>query len=191
MNQGKRYAALVALALSLASAPAFADVRFNANCGAFAGCTFTNTGDERGSACAVLTLSRPDGQTIQSSPVCSGTVEPNSTGAPIPVQFITPVGTFCAESTCTPSVRLENLRSDEQRGVLGYLVPVLLAVSASWVYFDAKKRGARRGLHPGFFDFGPGGWAFATLLAWVIAFPAYLARRAEIAERAAQQPPSA
>lgn len=193
MNQGKRFATAIALAIALAGTTAAAEVRINANCSALGGCTFTNIGDDRGSACAVLVLTRQDGRSIRSSPVCSGSLAPSSTGAAIPVQFTEPVLTFCSEGACTPSVEMQGLRSDESGGPQGLLVPFLLGASAAWVYADAKKRGARRGLHPGLFDLGPGGWAVATFFLWIIAFPAYLIRRDEIAKRASQdaQPPSA
>ena len=46
-----------------------------------------------------------------------------------------------------------------------------------WVLFDAKTIGVRKGLIPGFTDMGPWGWFVASLLLWIVGFPAYLAMR--------------
>ena len=57
--------------------------------------------------------------------------------------------------------------------------------SAIWVAADASSIGARKGLIPGFFNMGPAGWFFATLLLWIIGFPGYLATRGRIKEAVA------
>ena len=54
---------------------------------------------------------------------------------------------------------------------------LIIAGSSIWVYFDAKAIGVRKGLIKGFTDMGPGGWFFASLLVWIVGFPAYLATR--------------
>lgn len=54
---------------------------------------------------------------------------------------------------------------------------LIIVLSAVWVYFDAKSIGVRKGQTRGLFNLGPGGWVVATLLLWVIAFPAYLLLR--------------
>jgi hypothetical protein len=59
-----------------------------------------------------------------------------------------------------------------------YLIWVVVIGSSIWVGIDASQIGARRG--PRFFDMGPAGWLFATLLIWIIAFPAYLVMRERI-----------
>lgn len=66
----------------------------------------------------------------------------------------------------------------------------LVLASAVWVYFDARSIGARKGLVSGLADNGPGMWAFATVVMWIITFPLYLANRSKIQEaatRAAQR----
>lgn len=57
--------------------------------------------------------------------------------------------------------------------------------SAIWVYFDAKKIGARRGLLPGFFDLPPWAWALGCLGLWIVVLPAYLIKRPDIINAAA------
>ncbi len=54
------------------------------------------------------------------------------------------------------------------------------ALSATWVFVDARRRGVRRGLVAGFFDMGPVGWSASVLLLWVVAFPLYLRRRSAL-----------
>lgn len=71
--------------------------------------------------------------------------------------------------------------------VIGYVVVIGTAI---WVAVDAGNLGARSGrLGGGFFDMGPVGWFFATVLLWIIAFPAYLVKRPEyLALRAELEP---
>ncbi|KJR97184.1 MAG: hypothetical protein VR65_24860 [Desulfobulbaceae bacterium BRH_c16a] len=63
----------------------------------------------------------------------------------------------------------------------------IILLSSIWVYFDAKKIGARKGLLPGFFNLGPVMWLLACLLLWIIGFPSYLVMRSRIIEAAAQE----
>lgn len=67
------------------------------------------------------------------------------------------------------------------------LIGIVVIVSSIWVYFDARRIGASRGLVPGFFDLGPLAWALVCLLLWIIGFPAYLLMRGKIAEAASGQ----
>ena len=67
-------------------------------------------------------------------------------------------------------------------------VYVLIASTSVWVYFDAKKIGARRGLVSGFFNMGPLTWAICCLLLWILSFPAYLTMRSRIVEAAGNDP---
>ncbi len=52
--------------------------------------------------------------------------------------------------------------------------------TALWVLVDASTLKVRKGkLGGGFFDMGVAGWFLSSLLLWVVAFPAYLAKRGE------------
>jgi hypothetical protein len=62
---------------------------------------------------------------------------------------------------------------------MGFLFLIVLAC-ALWVFFDAKRIGAERGLVGGLGDLSPVGWAVATLGLWIVAFPAYLIYRPRI-----------
>jgi len=61
-------------------------------------------------------------------------------------------------------------------------LPVFLIVlgTSIWVYFDANSIGVRKGQLKGVCDMEPGGWAFVCLLVWIVGFPVYLAKRAEL-----------
>jgi hypothetical protein len=48
-----------------------------------------------------------------------------------------------------------------------------------WVLVDAKTIGVKKSDKKALFNMGPTGWFFACLLLWIIAFPAYIAKRAE------------
>jgi hypothetical protein len=54
---------------------------------------------------------------------------------------------------------------------------IIVIVSAIWVYVDAKTIGVRKGLIAGMFNIGAGAWCAATLLLWIVVFPAYLIKR--------------
>jgi hypothetical protein len=69
---------------------------------------------------------------------------------------------------------------------------IIVIGSAIWVYVDAKKIGVRKGLISGMFDIGAGTWCAATLLLWIVVFPAYLIKRGALkAAVAAQAGPGA
>lgn len=57
---------------------------------------------------------------------------------------------------------------------------LIIVVSSIWVFFDAKKIGARKGLVSGFLDMGPTTWALCCILLWIVSFPAYLITRPKI-----------
>ncbi len=56
---------------------------------------------------------------------------------------------------------------------------ILILGSTIWVLIDAQTIGIKRGQIKGFFGMGPWGWFIACLLIWIIAFPAYIAKRPE------------
>jgi len=60
------------------------------------------------------------------------------------------------------------------------IVWLVIIGTSIWVYFDSKSIGVKKGLNPGFLDLGPIGWMLATLLLWIIAFPAYLGTRGKL-----------
>ncbi len=70
-------------------------------------------------------------------------------------------------------------------------IPIaIVVVTPLFVYFDAQSIGARSGLVSGLANMGPGGWAVACLLLWIVAFPYYLAARPLIRQRAQQLGPA-
>lgn len=57
---------------------------------------------------------------------------------------------------------------------------LIVLPTAVWVLIDATTLKAKKGrLGGGFFDMGVAGWFFSCLLLWIVAFPAYLAKRGE------------
>lgn len=70
---------------------------------------------------------------------------------------------------------------------------IIVIASAIWVYFDARSIGVHKNLVSGFWNLGPFGWSVATLLLWIVGFPAYLIKRGTLkaaaqAERADADP---
>lgn len=59
---------------------------------------------------------------------------------------------------------------------IGFMMAVV-ALSATWVYLDARRLGVERGLVSGLTDMGPVGWSASVALLWVLAYPLYLSRR--------------
>lgn len=67
----------------------------------------------------------------------------------------------------------------------------LIVVGTSiWVLADARSIGVKKGQINGIGDMGPWAWFFACLLLWIIAFPIYLAKRAEFKRINSGQSPS-
>ncbi len=66
---------------------------------------------------------------------------------------------------------------------------LVVAGSGLFVYYDASKR--KIGKIPdrkGLFNLSAGGWAAATMLLWIVAFPAYLIKRGKLIEEAVAKP---
>ncbi len=192
--------ALGALTTTVAlTPPALANSYINANCnvdGNGARCVFTNTGSDAGSACATLRLvNRSTSRALDSVKLCSPTLQPGANTALNAVFTGQQPEAFCAEGAAVPSwsncqmtVQMSDARAETSAGLTGLIWLIVLA-SSVWVYFDAKRIGARKGLLPGFGDMNPGGWFAVCLFLWIIGFPLYLLKRGEIraaAQRAAQ-----
>jgi hypothetical protein len=57
---------------------------------------------------------------------------------------------------------------------------LIVLPTSVWVLIDATTLKATKGkLGGGFFDMGVAGWFFSCLFCWIVAFPAYLAKRGE------------
>ena len=63
--------------------------------------------------------------------------------------------------------------------MMGTLIFIVVIGTSIWVLFDAKAIGIKKGQIKGLANMGPVGWFFTCLLLWIIAFPIYLAKRAE------------
>jgi hypothetical protein len=61
----------------------------------------------------------------------------------------------------------------------GDVLLLMIIGTSVWVLVDAKTIGVRKSGTKAFFNMGPVGWFFACLLMWIIAFPAYIAKRPE------------
>lgn len=61
--------------------------------------------------------------------------------------------------------------------------PLLLVLTGTLVYADARACGIGKGTLPGFFDMSPLGWALATMLILVVALPAYALVRGQARTR--------
>lgn len=179
--------------------PALALSYIRANCnvdGNGARCVFTNTGSDAGSACVTLHLTnRSTARAIDSVKLCSPTLQPGA-NTTLPAVFTgQQPQAFCAEGAAVPSwsncqmtVQMSDARAETSAGATA-LIWLFVLLSSLWVYFDAKRIGARKGLLPGFGDMNPGGWFLVCLLLWIIGFPLYLIKRGKIrdaAMRAAQ-----
>ena len=185
-----------AVALGIAAA-AYGEAYIQANCTTSARgaeCVFSNTGADPGSGCTTVQLTnRTTHRTLPSARLCSQLLQPRTT---VTLPLVFPSGApdaFCGEgvavpswSNCTMSVQMSDVRAVSSGGSgTSTGVSFLVLLSALWVYADAKRIGARKGLVPGLGDVGPGGWFLATLFLWIVAFPLYLSKRGQI--RAAAQ----
>jgi len=70
-----------------------------------------------------------------------------------------------------------------------FLMYLLVIGSAFFVYYDATKNNIGKiSGEKGFLNMSPLGWAIATLLIWIIAFPLYLYKRSTLIVRAKNNP---
>jgi hypothetical protein len=59
------------------------------------------------------------------------------------------------------------------------LILLVVLGTSLWVLFDSRAIGVEKGRITGFFDMGRAGWFLSCLGLWIVAFPAYLAKRDE------------
>jgi hypothetical protein len=162
-----------------------ADVYIQAACqvtAAQSACTFTNTGSSQGTACATVHVTnRSSGAATHSTIVCSGDVESQSSKS-VPVIFVeTQPAALCPAMTdCAVTVSMDNVAVSGVAALVPLLVPLVVLLSSIWVFVDAKRIGARKGLLKGLADLSSGGWLVSSLLLWIVAFPLYLASRGKI-----------
>lgn len=64
----------------------------------------------------------------------------------------------------------------------------LVTLCAVWVYWDATGNRIGKTDAKGLFNLPAGAWAVCTLLLWIVAFPAYLLKRASLISIANEKP---
>lgn len=176
---------LVALVAVVAPRAARADVYIQAACrvtGLESACTFTNTGSTQGTACATVHLTnRSSGAVTNSTVVCSGDVESHSAKT-VPIIFTeTQPAALCPDmGGCAVTITVSGVQATGAAALVPLLLPLIILLSSIWVYVDAKRIGARKGLIKGFADLGPAGWLVSCVLLWIVSFPLYLVSRAKI-----------
>jgi hypothetical protein len=68
-----------------------------------------------------------------------------------------------------------------EKGVLvGALIGLIVGGSALWMYLESRSFGYEKGDIAGLAALNPAGWFLTGLLLWVVAFPLYLASRAQL-----------
>src|SRR5450432_99745 len=185
-------ALLAALAIgtvvSFAARTAHADARIESKClatGTGTQCVFANTGSDAGQACITVTVTRKStGGSTRSDKLCSGSVKPSESKS----LSLTFAGQSPAElclagarpswADCALDVQLNSVTADTSP--LVFLMWLVVVGTSFWVYFDARRIGARKGLTPGMGNMNPGGWLLACLVLWIVGFPMYLAKRGAI-----------
>lgn len=76
--------------------------------------------------------------------------------------------------------------------MISTIIAVTVTISALWVYLDATKNNIGKIEDAkGMFNMSAGAWGIVTLLLWIIGFPAYLAKRGDLIEKAKANPVSA
>lgn len=171
-------------ALLAVTTAAHAEVRIQAMCNVTvlgSQCTFTNTGQDKGSGCATVILThRATGRQMRSGTLCSGEMAGASTGTAVPLQFVDPVLQQCSgplpggiQSNCEMRVEMSNLQVSGAAGaaavgtLCGGFMWLLVLISAIWVFRDAKSRRFPDAV----------GLAVGTFFLWIVVFPYYLFTR--------------
>jgi hypothetical protein len=73
--------------------------------------------------------------------------------------------------------------------MVGIMLAVLAVGCAIWVYLDATKHKIGKNKETGgFWNMSAGGWAAATLILWIVGFPAYLVKRGSLLKLGQQHP---
>lgn len=187
------FAVLAALVVCLSAPAVRADVLIQAQCSVLlAGsgtCTFTNTGDTPGSACATLTLrNRTNGASTSSSVACSGELKGSTSGQPVAIAIIGPTvvqtcdgpGATTINTFCDVSVQISNVR-DLGRSNAGLFWFFVAIPSALFMYWDARRR-----MMP-----TPVQYLFGGLFLWIIAVPWFLIVRRKYPVGGGAIPPTA
>jgi hypothetical protein len=162
---------LIALLAVVTPRTARADVYIQTACqvaGVQSACTFTNTGSSQGTACATVHLTnKASGAATSSTIVCSGDGESHSSKS-VPVIFVeTQPAVLCPEMTdCAVTITMGDVEATGAGAIVPLLLPLIILLSSIWVYVDAKRIGARKGLLKGLANLGPGGWLVSCLLLW-------------------------
>lgn len=65
-----------------------------------------------------------------------------------------------------------------------FWIPLIVSISAFWVYVDASGHKIGKTPQKSFFNIGAGWWGVACLFFWIIAFPCYLYKRNDLIELA-------
>lgn len=174
-------ALLVATGLALTSA-AYAETHIQAMCnvtGLASQCTFSNTGGDAGSGCATVVLTnKTTRQQLRSGTVCSGELQPASTGGAVPIQFIGNLALHCGApnpggiaANCDMQVEMSNVQvkggGAGATAACGGFLFLLVLIASIFVYSDAKKRNNPNAV----------GWAVGTFFLFIIVFPWYLLTR--------------
>ena len=74
----------------------------------------------------------------------------------------------------------EQKKQAEKMAAYTLYFSLFVLATAVWVGFDAKNLGVKKGsLGGGMLDMSPLMWFIATLLLWIVGFPAYLATRSK------------
>lgn len=69
------------------------------------------------------------------------------------------------------------------------LIFLIILGSSLWLLFDAKTIGIKKTDEKSFTNMSPVGWFFCSLLLWIVTFPLYLIKRAELKSKFQTQPP--
>jgi hypothetical protein len=131
--------------------------------------------------CIKCGVDNPAGNTFCGK--CGASISPVPAPIPDPVYIATSRATapgclaiFLVMMGCIFGIAIVSVL-DGAVGTYPFITWGMVILSALAVYYDANSLGVRKGLISGIFDMGPLGWAFATFLLWVIAFPAYIVAR--------------
>ena len=99
------------------------------------------------------------------------------------------VANVATQSVSKPAMKSQSQKTvaKDYSSIINLILMAVVILSTIWVYFDTSKHKIKKIKgESGFFNVSAITWVFATLILWIICFPAYLLKRKSLIEKSMQ-----